>query len=122
MSALAGVALAAAPFVLVWALLALAGHAQRRRAAALARQIELTDAIHARLGAAVAPVVRRRLGGRWQVRIPVPFERPALVESVARIAREVMVSRDGRAAEAWELVLSPRAPVLAAGGRAPSWT
>jgi hypothetical protein len=43
----------------------LAARVQRMRLDAVRRQIALTDAIHAELGAVVAPTVRRRLGGRW---------------------------------------------------------
>ena len=40
-------------------------HARRRET--IARQIAVTDAIHGELGAVVAPVVTRRLGGPWEV-------------------------------------------------------
>src|SRR2546427_8877257 len=70
------------PLAVVLAPLLLAGWVERRRAAVIARQVELTEAIHRDLGAVVAPFVTRRPGGRWRVRIAVPFERPAVVEAV----------------------------------------
>jgi hypothetical protein len=108
MTVLAGVLIAVLPFATVAALLALARWSERRRAEAYARQIQLTDALHWRVGAAVAPVVRRRLGGAWQVLIPVPFDRPALVETVVGVVRETWAARAGAPAEPFELVLSPR--------------
>src|SRR2546429_2835570 len=70
------------PLAVVLAPLLLAGWVDRRRAAVIARQVELTEAIHRDLGAVVAPFVTRRPGARWRVRIAVPFERPAVVEAV----------------------------------------
>src|SRR2546428_5793306 len=70
------------PLAVVLAPLLLAGWVERRRAAVIARQVELTEAIHRNLGAVVAPFVTRRPGRRWRVRIAVPFERPAVVEAV----------------------------------------
>ena len=43
---------------------------QRRRATTVARQIEVTDAIHREFGAIVAPTVRRARGG-WRVVLPM---------------------------------------------------
>ena len=85
----------------------------RRRQAAVIQQIALTDAIHARLGAAVAPVVRR-LGNRWQVAIAVPLEHPAVVASVLAIVDAVFA---GPEAAAYEVVLRPQSGV--AGGSPP---
>jgi hypothetical protein len=63
MDTLLGLTFAAAPVVLTVALLLLAGRRQRRHDTEVARQIALTDALHARMGAVVAPVVWRRAGG-----------------------------------------------------------
>ena len=52
------------PFGAVILCLKLVKRAQRSRDEALARQVALTDAIHERLGAVVAPVVRKRPWGR----------------------------------------------------------
>src|SRR2546426_6418535 len=70
------------PCLTLLALLGLTARVERRRAAVIARQIELTDAIHREVGALVAPWVMRRPGGAWRVRIAVPFERPAVVEAI----------------------------------------
>jgi len=91
------------PLAVVLAPLLLAGWVERRRAAVIARQVELTEAIHRDLGAVVAPFVTRRPGGRWRVRIAVPFERLAVVE--ARVPRQGTPRRD-----------SPRCGGATAGG------
>lgn len=72
------------PAVLTAALIALlkiAGRVHERRAEAVARQIELTDAVHRELGAFAAPLVRRRRH-RWEVVLPVPFGHPAVAQLV----------------------------------------
>src|SRR2546430_6261279 len=70
------------PCLTLLALLGLTARVERRRAAVIARQIELTDAIHREVGALVAPWVMRRPGGAWRVRVAVPFERPPVVEAI----------------------------------------
>lgn len=70
------------------------------------RQIVVTDAIHRELGPVVAPVVRKRPWGPWQLQIAVPFDRPGLVESVLRIARRALESLTSTP---FEIVLVPRA-------------
>jgi hypothetical protein len=84
MATLVGVLVLSAPFVTLAALLLLIEHRQRRRTDETRRQIALTDALHARLGALVAPVVRRRLRA-WQVLVAVPVERPAVMAAVLEI-------------------------------------
>jgi hypothetical protein len=80
-------------------LLALAERVERRRAAVIARQIELTDAIHREVGALVAPWVSRRSRRRWRVRIAVPFERPGAVEAVVAVVHRTFT-------EPFDLVLT----------------
>jgi hypothetical protein len=53
---------------------------QRRRADVIARQIAVTDAIHAEFGAVVAPNVRR-CGRGWRVTLPMEARHP----DIARI-------------------------------------
>lgn len=89
MQTLVGVLMIAAPFVALATVLALANRRERRRLAAVDRQIELTDAIHARLGGVVAPEVRHGRRGRWQVTIAVPLDRPSVVASVLAVVEEV---------------------------------
>jgi hypothetical protein len=91
------------PFIVVLALLRLVDRLERRRAEVVARQIELTDAIHRELGAVVAPRVTRRPWGRWRVSIAVPLDRPALV---GRVLDVVYGAFRGR----FDLVLTPTAP------------
>ena len=92
------------PFLSVVALLLLAEWRERARAAAAARQIRLTDAIAAELGAVVAPVVTRGYGGPWRVRIAVPLGRPATVARVLAITHRVVERMTGR----YEIVLVPQ--------------
>ena len=114
------------PFAVVFALLAWANDRERRRRETLARQIALTDNVHQQLGAVAAPLVRRRRRG-WQVRIAVPFERPAVGEALLVIVRQTFSRRDRTALE---IVLTrqpdPRATKPAGrrrvGWESPSWT
>jgi hypothetical protein len=114
------------PFAVVFALLAWANDRERRRRETVARQIALTDNVHQQLGAVAAPLVRRRRRG-WQVRIAVPFERPAVGEALLVIVRQTFSRRDRTALE---IVLTrqpdPRATKLAGRRRVrwalPSWT
>src|SRR2546425_8178638 len=70
------------PCLTLLALLGLTARVERRRAAVIARQIELTDAIHREGGALVAPWGMRRARGAGRVRIAGPFERPPGVEAI----------------------------------------
>lgn len=88
------------PFAAVVGLLLLTTRIERARAAIVARQIALTDAIHRDLGPVVSPWVTRR-GGRWRVSVAVPFDRPVLVEAVVAVARRAFPER-------FELVLTPQ--------------
>lgn len=103
METLVGLMLASSPVVLTVALLVAAERRQRRVQAEVGRQIALTDALHARLGALLAPVVRRQ-GHGWQVSVAVPAEPPTVVGAVLTSAEEVF----GR--EAYELRLRRQAP------------
>jgi hypothetical protein len=123
METLLGVVIAAVPLAALVAVLVLVERGQTRRRAEILQQIALTDALHARLGAAVAPVVRR-LHRRWQIAVAVPFERPAVVAGVlttvdkmfGRVAYEVLLSRQAAAPQ-------PRARRTTALGRESlSWT
>jgi hypothetical protein len=99
---LAAIGALAVPILPVAALLVWAAGRDRRRAAVVARQIELTDAISAELGAVVAPVLRRGPRGGWRVDMVVPPDRPALVGRVLEIAHRVLPER-------YEMRLVPRA-------------
>jgi len=88
METMIGLLLAASPMILTVALLLGAERRQRRVQAEIGRQIALTDALHARLGALVAPVVRRR-GGVWQVSVAVPVDERGTVSIVFTTVDEV---------------------------------
>jgi hypothetical protein len=90
---LAAIGVLAVPIVPVAALLVWAEWRDRRRATLVTRQIELTDAISAELGAVVAPVLRRAPRGGWRVDMTVPPGRPALVGRVLEITQEVLPER-----------------------------
>jgi hypothetical protein len=87
------------PLVAMLALFAWASRRGRRQADVRACQIALTDAIHERLGAVVAPLVRRGRRG-WQVHIALPFEHLATMDAVLAIVREVFAPRVGKAGRA----------------------
>ena len=99
--------LAAMPFLVVLGFFAMAGGRDRSRAAAVERQIALTDAITGELGAIVAPVVRKRPGGWWEVQMAVPLERTATVGRVVAIAHDVLAFAD-RGRGRYEIVLTPQ--------------
>lgn len=85
-----------APLIAVGLLLELADWRDRRRHAAIARQIALTDAIAEELGGIVAPLVEPSLWGPWRVHIAVPFSRPLLVGRIVSIADRVLARVPGR--------------------------
>ncbi|HEY3099105.1 MAG TPA: hypothetical protein VGL14_09365 [Methylomirabilota bacterium] len=87
MTALAGVLVVIGlPIVAVVGLLKLVDALQARHARVIARQIEVTDAIHREFGAIVAPFVTRVRGG-WRVTLPLDPRHPdaaAIVDLAAR--------------------------------------
>jgi len=102
---LTGLVMALSPILIVVALLVWAEWRDRRREATVARQIRLTDAIAAELGAIVAPVVKRPLWGPWQIELAMPLGRPAMVGRVLAIAHRVLPGR-------YEIVVTPQAEPL----------
>ena len=107
MATLVGVVFLIAPFAALALAMWFVEQRQQRRHAEIARQIALTDALHARLGGLVAPVVHERRGA-WRVAVAVPYERPAVVATVLDTIDEVF----GRVG--YEVVLSRQAPVAVA--------
>lgn len=105
-----GVALGTAllPIALMVAALLFTERRARRRLAECARQVAVTDAIHGELGAIVSPVVRRRLGGRWQLVIPVPFDDLDSVGRVVRAAYRGFDAPERAVPGRFEIVLSPQ--------------
>jgi hypothetical protein len=122
------------PIALIVTALLLMERRGRIRLAECARQIAVTDAIHGELGAIVAPVVRRRLWGRWRLVIPVPFDDLDSVSRVVRAAYRGFDAPERAIPGRFEIVLSPqekfvprreRAAVVAARrsrGESVSWT
>jgi hypothetical protein len=106
---LLAIALAAMPLLAIVGLLRLVDRIHVRRNERVARQIELTDAIHRELGAAAAPTVRRCRGGGWLVQMTVPLGHPVLVSALLRITDGVLASHEG--SDRSKIVLTPeRAP------------
>jgi len=121
---------ALSPIALMVAALWLSSWRQQRRLAEVARQIAVTDAIHAVLGAVVSPVVRRTLWGGWRLTIPVPLDRPEIVTPVVEAAYGAFSASERSTPGRVEIVLTQqdrpaprRAPVLVpARGESVSWT
>lgn len=97
------------PPALVMTLLLFSNHVQRVGADAVARQVAVTDAIHRELGAVVAPVMRRRGWGAWELRMAMPLERPHLVGPVLAVAHRALARSECRAQPRVRIVLVPRA-------------
>jgi len=118
------------PIALLGAALQLSTWRQRRWLAEIARQIAVTDAIHAALGAVVSPVVRRTLWGGWRLTIPVPLDRPEIVTQVVEAAYGTFSASEQSKPGRFEIALTQqdrpvprRAPVLIpARGESVSWT
>jgi hypothetical protein len=106
MDMLLGVVVLAVPVVALVALAAAVDGRRSRWQAAVTRQIALTDALHARFGGVLAPVVRRR-GAGWQIAMAVPFEQERVVAGALATVEE-MFGRGG-----YEVVLSRQEPAAA---------
>jgi hypothetical protein len=86
MSALVGVLVVVVlPVAALVGLLKAVDTLQRRRAVVIARQIEVTDAIHREFGAIVAPTVHRARGG-WRVTLPMDPRHPSAARIVELVA------------------------------------
>lgn len=107
LSAVAVLVVLLTPAVVLVALLLAIEQRSRARADVVARQIMLTDAIHAELGAVVAPTVRR-LGNGWRLAIPVPFDDLGTVTRVVATASRAFDAAEQAAPARFELVLSPQ--------------
>jgi hypothetical protein len=99
LSALIGLGMMLVLVLFTVGLLLLATRAQRARDEVIARQVGLTDAIHRRFGAVVAPVVERRRGGGWRAVIPVPFARPDMVAGVVSLTERTLAGPGGTPVE-----------------------
>lgn len=101
-----GIAIALAPFALTVSFLWLAVRIQRRRQQAVARQVELTEAIHRELGAVAAPTVHPAAGGSWQVSMDLPIDRPETLGALVRITERVMTRERGPAGRRIRIALT----------------
>src|SRR5438552_18325432 len=109
------------PIALIAALLQLSTWRQRTRLAEVSRQIAVTDAIHAALGAVVSPVVRRRLWRGWQLTIPVPLDRPPMVMRVVQSAYRALGAAERPRPGRFAVGLPPRGtPVPRPGDALPA--
>jgi hypothetical protein len=104
---LAALGVALAPVLVVTALLVLSAWLQHARGCRAALQVAVTDALDRELGTVVAPVVRGWRWRAWELRIAVPFERPAIVGAVLAIAHRALAQ--DRAADRVRIVLVPQA-------------
>lgn len=104
----AGIVLAAAPFAAIVAALLLVERRDRSRWDAIARQISLTDAIHGKFGAIVAPTVERRRWGRWQVVIPIRFSQLEIVPALMTMAQQAVPADAQRSPRALRIVFTPQ--------------
>ena len=97
-------------YVFLWigAPILLVGWLRSRRQETIQRQIALTDAIDARLGPIVSPVVTKPLWGPWRVRIAMPFTRPAPVGRILAIAHGVLSGIDRVNPSHYRIVLTPK--------------
>jgi len=91
-------------------LLVLASAIEHARGRRLQRQVRLTEAIHAELGAVAAPVVAKRLLGPWTVSFAAPLDRPSVVARLLAITERMF-----GAEPSLHIVISPQA--RAARGR-----
>jgi hypothetical protein len=111
---LIGFALVGGPMILVDRL-------RRRRQMAIERQIALTNAIDAQMGAIVSPVVARPLFSPWEIRIAVPFHRSATVAGILSVVDEVFQDVEGAGGRPYRVFLTAR-PDIVRETRPPSST
>ncbi len=87
---------------------AVADWVRQRRQRTTELQIALTDAIDARLGTIVSPVVRRRLLAPWEISIAVPVQASEATGRILAIVDRVISDLDGTGPAAYRVVLTPR--------------
>ena len=93
LSAVAVLVVLLTPAVVLVALLLGIERRARARADVVARQIMLTDAIHAERGAIVAPVVEKRAFRPWRVVFALPAERVREMTRLIAITDRVLGAR-----------------------------
>jgi len=95
------------PVAALVALLKAVDLVQRRRAALIVRQIQVTDAIHREFGAIVAPTLRRARRG-WRVVLPMDARRPEAARVVELVARTLGPTVEVAVVAPW--AAAPRRP------------
>ena len=93
LSAVAILAVLLAPVAVLVAVMLAVEARQRGRAEVAARQIMLTDAVHAELGAVVSPVVEKRAFQPWRVVFPLPEGRVRDMAPLLAITDRVVRAR-----------------------------
>ncbi len=93
-------------FLLVGGPMLLADWVRKRREMVTARQIALTDALDAHLGAVVAPVVVKSLLGPWEVRIAMPFLRSAVLARMLSVIDDVFADGEAMPSSSYRIVLT----------------
>ena len=93
------------PLIVIGAPLVLVEAWQRRRARIVARQIRLTDAIHAELGGLFAPVVEKPAFRPWRVVFPISERRVPQLGRLMEITSRV-VGAELRAPEDLHIVFT----------------
>jgi hypothetical protein len=90
LTALAVVTVLLVPMLALFGALRFVEARQRARARVIARQVQLTDAIHAELGAVVAPVVDKHAFRPWRVTFPLAQSRAGEVSRLIAITDRVL--------------------------------
>src|SRR5262245_22349062 len=98
-------ALLAGSLTFAWAAQWLIDEVERRRLARVAAQVHVTEAVHAALGAVVAPTVAHHRGRPWTVTMGLAPQQLALAGRLTEIARQAL----GQGGQAVEVVFVPRA-------------
>jgi hypothetical protein len=102
---MSGAAFVLLEFVAVGGPMLLVDWSRKRRQAAIARQIALTDALDGQLGAVVSPVVTKPLSGPWEIQIAVPLSRLAAVGRILTIVNAVLSGVEGMRERSYRVVL-----------------
>jgi hypothetical protein len=117
MTALAIAAVLVIPVLALVGLLRLVDARAERRARVVARQIALTNVIHAALGPVVAPVVRRGRRGKCVAVLPVTPGHPQLARMIELTQAELGPAAEIRVVEsdAWPRRAAAPAPLVRPG-------
>jgi hypothetical protein len=106
-------------FTLLGGPMVLADWRRKRREAEVARQVALTDALDERLGAVVAPIVKKTLFGPWEVRIAAPLLLPTAQARMLAVIDEMFADGKDAMRDSYRVVLTvPPDPCRAGSGGA----